>query len=300
MATGKTTNQTVVVRIYGELFGGKYPSSEDTTEITTDADEIQNNNGITPVQGGVYYHPNLQFCAFDVSVGVLPGRQQRKTKQKEKHDKEGAEETAGAASAKAMTEATFLPYQTARALCEQAGFLFTVPIYTGSLQKCLAHKVRFDTTVPQRFKLKPIKNNLAEGIVIRPLSLPDRLLIKRKAPEFAETKYHQGKSEQKQRRRQHGRTERVSFTKEGRACQELWFEISARLQPARVASVVSKMGAPERLDLCAVKTRLLADVMEDLTVDGVACDATILKRLMLEIDAEAMKVVDSFVNAKKN
>jgi len=45
------------VFIYGELFGGEYPHPE-----------VNPVSGVQAIQTGVYYSPNIEYCAFDIAV----------------------------------------------------------------------------------------------------------------------------------------------------------------------------------------------------------------------------------------
>lgn len=53
--------------------------------------------------------------------------------------------------------------------------------------EAIDYKLEFNTTIPKKFNLPEIKDNKAEGIVIR--SNKGRYLTKKKIPEFPETKY---------------------------------------------------------------------------------------------------------------
>jgi Rnl2 family RNA ligase len=134
--------------IYGELFGGSYP----------DAD-IERVPGVSRVQKGVYYSPNLEFAAFDL---VRICDQTR----------------------------IFVDWSSAESILVSHGFRVAPTIATGSLDDCLALDVNFITRVPEN--LPTIENNFAEGLVIKPLHtqrfLPngDRMIIKNKAEKFKE------------------------------------------------------------------------------------------------------------------
>ncbi len=43
--------------LYGELFGGDYPHPQ-----------VERNPELHPIQTGVYYSPDISFCAFDLAI----------------------------------------------------------------------------------------------------------------------------------------------------------------------------------------------------------------------------------------
>jgi Rnl2 family RNA ligase len=159
-------SKVAAVHIYGELFGGSYPHPQVEQEMSQ------------PVQCGVWYAPGLHFQAFDVAVDI-----------------EGVR--------------SFLSFEIAREACETCGLPFAVPLCTGTLSECLEYPVEFETTIPVRLGLPGIPvasdgtQNLAEGVVIRPLLEPPkdviaqsgkisgagRGLFKRKIAAFCEKKY---------------------------------------------------------------------------------------------------------------
>ena len=53
--SGEISGQKYI--IYGELFGGKYPHPE-----------VNPVKDLHAIQTGVYYTPNIEFCAFDIAI----------------------------------------------------------------------------------------------------------------------------------------------------------------------------------------------------------------------------------------
>ena len=111
-----------------------------------------------PVQRGVHYCPGHAFYVFDIY---------------------------------ALTEAggDFLPVEEVTFLCRGAGLLFARTLFTGTLEECLDYPCAFPTTLPAEFDLPPLKDNLCEGIVIKPLIplyLPEgeRIAVKVRNPGF--------------------------------------------------------------------------------------------------------------------
>eukprot|EP00746_Dinoflagellata_sp_MGD_P005688 gnl/MRDRNA2_/MRDRNA2_111019_c0_seq1.p1 gnl/MRDRNA2_/MRDRNA2_111019_c0~~gnl/MRDRNA2_/MRDRNA2_111019_c0_seq1.p1 ORF type:complete len:606 (-),score=118.99 gnl/MRDRNA2_/MRDRNA2_111019_c0_seq1:150-1967(-) len=158
-------SEVAAVHIYGELFGGQYPHPQVEQQLSQ------------PVQCGVWYAPGLHFQAFDVATDVAGNRR-------------------------------FLSFAIAREACETCGLPFAAPLLEGTLSECLEYPVEFETTIPSRLGIPQIAaandgtQNLAEGVVIRPLHEPpqgaiakgcgkvsSRGLFKRKIPAFSEKKY---------------------------------------------------------------------------------------------------------------
>lgn len=146
--------QLTWLSIYGELFGGGYPHPEVVPVA-----------GLQPIQTGVYYAPDIEFCAFDLAIA---GEQ---------------------------LPATYLDYDQAVALCQSAGLLYAVPLLIASYQEALSYPIEFPSTIPASLGLPPLpQDNKAEGVVIKPLKAltiptrkgPIRPIFKRKIAAFAE------------------------------------------------------------------------------------------------------------------
>jgi Rnl2 family RNA ligase len=152
--------QMMWLSLYGELFGGAYPHPA-----------VPPVAGVQPVQTGIYYAPDIEFCAFDLAV------------------------------AENRAAAVYLDYELAHTLCQQAGVLHNPPLLIASYQEALTYNPEFQSTIPALLGLPPLnQDNRAEGVVIRPLkelvlSGPKgtvRPLVKRKIAAFAEDRrFHQ-------------------------------------------------------------------------------------------------------------
>ncbi|MBB5132906.1 Rnl2 family RNA ligase [Thermocatellispora tengchongensis] len=144
------------VRIYGELYGGHYPHA-DVVPVP----------GVSAVQTGVWYSPDLRFALFDVL----------------RH--EGPDDTG-----------VLLPYADVAAVASSAG-LDVVPLLgRGPRHELDALPLRFPTRVPRLLGLPDIPGNHAEGIVMRPdVSAPAqrRPIIKMKIEEFDELRFDESR-----------------------------------------------------------------------------------------------------------
>lgn len=151
--------------VYGELFGGSYPHP-DVAPVPD----------VRPVQTGVWYAPDIRFCAFDIRLTL------------------------------ADSGFRFLDFDDATRRLKAADIFCAEPLFEGTYQKAADFPIRFDSTIPRRLGMPPLPTgtNLAEGVVIRPLreitletaQSVVRPLLKRKIAEFAEDKrFHEAEKE---------------------------------------------------------------------------------------------------------
>jgi Rnl2 family RNA ligase len=144
--------------VYGELFGGTYPHSG-----------VPVNSNISAIQTGIFYSPNIEFYAFDISI-----------------ENENP------------SVKCYLDYQKALSYFENFNILHASPLKLGKLSEVLNFDLRMETTIPQYLNLPAINGNFIEGIVIKPFNYSPtalfeiRPIIKIKNPEFEENrKFHQ-------------------------------------------------------------------------------------------------------------
>ncbi|RYZ86550.1 MAG: 2'-5' RNA ligase, partial [Proteobacteria bacterium] len=209
--------------LYGELFGGEYPHAT-----------IERIKNLQAIQTGVYYCPDIRFCAFDIAI-----------------------ETDG------LSSKYYLDYETAITYFEKFNIFYAKPMLIGKLADALNFNTRINSGIPAAFHLPPLEKNLIEGIVVKPYDVIDRDLlasrpiIKIKNAEFdEEEKYHEaekwsfipGVS---------SRTEELSFVVD---------ELRHYVNQNRLNSAVSKIGAFERGNearISEIKAEVLADVITD-------------------------------------
>lgn len=113
---------------------------------------------VKKVQGHIWYHPDNIFYVFDIKI-----------------------------DGKYIKEDEFW------IVCKSVNFLFAESLFTGSLEECLAYNNTYQTTIPAKFSLPKIENNICEGNVIKPITplfFPngERVMLKNKNEKFAETK----------------------------------------------------------------------------------------------------------------
>lgn len=209
------------IRVYGELFGGHYPHPE-----------VAPVPGLSPVQTGVAYSPNLEFVAFDLAIV----------------DERGFR---------------FLDFGEALQHFARARLFAVEPLFAGTWTEVQELDVCFDSTLPARLGLPPFPpgSNLAEGMVLKPareLGLEGprgafRPVLKRKISEFAEdARYHQA--------------QRPPARHDASYLLDLieW-EAMSRLNPPRIQSAISKLGNPETAQQeDAVVHEIVADIFLEL------------------------------------
>ena len=112
--------------------------------------------GSKKVQKGVYYTNINEFYAFDI---VVDGK--------------------------------YLNVDDANTILGKHGFVFARTLFRGTYHECLEQNETFQSTIPALYGMKPIEDNLAEGLVIRPvearfLAGGSRVILKKKAAAFSE------------------------------------------------------------------------------------------------------------------
>lgn len=207
--------------IYGELFGGKYPHPD-----------VKAVEGLQAIQTGVYYAPDIRFCAFDIAIDNEEG----------KH---------------------YLDYELAVSYFEQFGVFYAKPLLVGKFQDALNFNIRISSTIPKLLNLPEIKDNLIEGIVIKPFSksadttLAIRPIVKVKNPEFEEEdKFHEAKKW-------------TYIPNVSSKAEELSFiidELKRYITYNRFESVTSKVGTLQHNNqqrVAEIETEFLNDVITD-------------------------------------
>jgi Rnl2 family RNA ligase len=144
--------------LYGELFGGGYPHPE-----------VAPAPGVQPVQTGVWYTPDIRFCAFDMRIETGEGHR------------------------------CYVDYADVLKRCTEVCIFAAAPLFVGRYEAAMEQGIRFDSTIPRALGLPalPSGTNLAEGVVVKPyqeIAITNakgeriRPVLKRKIEEFAEDK----------------------------------------------------------------------------------------------------------------
>lgn len=213
--------------VFGELFGGSYPHP--------DVPKVPN---ISAVQTGIWYCPDIEFCAFDLAIGV--------------NEKQ-----------------TYLDYEYALVAFQQVNVFHAEPLFIGKYEEALEYQLGFQSQVPMRLGLPVLpESNKAEGIVIKPMQellvktgkgASVRAIVKRKIEEFSEEKYSQA---EKQESKTVGSLSDADL---------LRFEFDALVTENRLNNALSKLGhvtADEKEKLKELLHLFVKDVMDQLFENG--------------------------------
>lgn len=175
------------------------------------------------VQTGVWYAPTLAFAAFDLALVREDGA------------------------------LDFMGSSELDARCAAAGLRVAPIVAQGSLADVLGVRLPFETQVPAMFGLPPLRDNLAEGLVITPATRASganvgapRVVLKRKIDRFAEDARYAG-------------AQRPSTAAP-------FASLFAMVTPARVASAWSKFADVHKIGDEAfvemLRDRVVTDVIE--------------------------------------
>ncbi|MDF1548731.1 MAG: RNA ligase family protein [Bacteroidales bacterium] len=196
------------VYLYGEIFGGNYPHKE-----------VENNSALSAIQTGVWYSPDIHFALFDILV-----------------------------VGKGFTDEVFLAFTEVKKIATDTN-LFVVPkLGIGTFNKLMQLPVRYESKVAPLLNLPAIKNNYAEGFVLKPdikIAASKRAIIKVKIPEFKENRFDE--SQAFNPNTMPGIDELIAL------CEKM-------INPVRVASAKSKVGDDKK----AIIEEAVLDVMVDL------------------------------------
>lgn len=124
--------------------------------------DVKRTGRLLLIQKGVFYTPEHEFYGFDIFVFT-------------------------------ENEARYLPVAEVNELFEEEGFLYARTLFQGTLAECLKYPNAFESYISQWLGLPPLKDNICEGVVIRPvvpmnLRNGNRVLIKNKNERFSEKK----------------------------------------------------------------------------------------------------------------
>lgn len=110
------------------------------------------------LQKGVFYHPDNLFYAFDIRV-----------------------------------DGRLLSVDDANRLFEAVDMFYAKPLMRGTFEECLKYPNKFPSKISTWLGLPPLEDNIAEGIVIKPvnpdfLQIGERVILKSKNEKFEERK----------------------------------------------------------------------------------------------------------------
>jgi len=184
--------------------------------------DVEKVKGAKQLQKGVYYHPDNLFYAFDIRV-----------------------------------DGKFLPVDRCNRLFEQTGLFYAKPILRGTMDQCLKHPNQFPSKISLWLGLPPIEDNIAEGIVIKPiepkfLGIGERVILKSKNEKFEERKTR--------KKRPKKLSKEVKLSEKG---QQLLEELETLVTENRLRNVLSKKGQMPY----PVPKNYFGEIMKDYSLD---------------------------------
>jgi Rnl2 family RNA ligase len=232
------TLDALTLLVFGELYGGRYPHLS-----------VKPVPGVQAVQTGIWYSPDVEFCAFDLAV------------------------------AQPSASHTYLDYQQALELFRQCDVPHAAPLFVGKLPEAIAYPLGFQSKVAQALhKLPALPDNKAEGVVIKPMRELQvtaagktsgggkvRVIFKRKIPEFSEDRRYSGAKKWDDDALSPSTVSSVQHPQQ--ALARLLLEADAHLVPPRLAAAISKIGpisAENRPRLKQVLQLLHEEVLDEL------------------------------------
>jgi len=145
--------ETETVTVFGELFGGSYEHKD-----------VERIKEMIRVQKGVFYSPENDFYAFDISIN----------------------------------QTMYLDVDVANTYFETVELFYAKTIFQGTLQKCLDYPNIFQSKIPTWLKLPEIEENICEGVIIKPVASKhfrngQRVIFKNKNEKWSERSHSKNK-----------------------------------------------------------------------------------------------------------
>jgi Rnl2 family RNA ligase len=173
-------------------------------------DEVEKVKGLSAIQTGVYYSPKIEFCAFDIQVSK--GKEMK-----------------------------YLDFEDSLKLFKACGIFHSEPLFIGKYEQAIEYPVSYQSTIPSKLKLPTLKENQAEGIVVKPMKtlycenlkgVKTRIILKFKPKEFKEDKKYLEAEKWKE-------TKEYEMTN----LYDLFFnEIHSLITTQRLENAISKIG----------------------------------------------------------
>ena len=212
--------------------------------------------GAKRVQRGIHYAPGNHFYAFDIHVGGVG----------------------------------YLGVDEANALFEAGGFAYAKTRFRGTLTEALAQPNVFDTEIPALYGYPILADNVAEGIVIKPVETKyehqgSRVIIKHKNEHWADAK------------RNH-KARRPPDPEVSAAGEALLATALDYATEARVSSATSKLGEVTRRDFGRLVGMVGKDTHADFVGDHGGALAALVesdrKAITKAIGAQATRLVKAY------
>ena len=180
------------------------------------------------VQSKVYYCPHNEFHGFDIKV-----------------------------------DGSYLPVDEVNSLYEMGGIPYAHTLWEGTLDTCLKYLNEFITTLPHMHNCPPIKENICEGVIIKPkrtIYLPNglRVIFKNKNKRFVErthTKHH--------------KLDRKNM-ENNEIPNKVYESIIEYVTENRLRNILSKIGEITHRDFGQILRDMKQDVQEDFDKDHIS------------------------------
>lgn len=246
-----------LVQFYGELFGGAYPH-----------DDVPKDSRYSAVHKGLYYAPYQSFYGFDIAVY---------------HEN----------SIDANEYRTWLNPDQEADVYKQNDIFYAKSLFRGTLEECLKFSNAFQTHIPEWLGLPPIKDNICEGVVIKPM-VPqffgngERIILKNKNERFAEKK------------KEHVHKEKVELPENVLAAAT---KIREYITDARLCNVISHEGEFDMPKAFGKLIKLftediLNDFIKDNMVEWNSLEKATQKIITKIMTQEASKVIRTHYNIR--
>lgn len=179
------------------------------------------------VQKGVFYCPHNDFYAYDLKINGW-----------------------------------FINYDVFSEIMTNCGFLFAEALYRGDYDTCLAYPNEFQTTIPDKFDLPELEDNICEGVVLKPVHnmfFPNgkRVILKNKNDKFSE----------KQKERKHISEKEPVDISMNEEQTELYNNICSYITENKLRNVLSHIGDVNDKMFGKVAGLFMKDVIDDASKD---------------------------------
>lgn len=196
--------------------------------------------GVQAVQTGIYYSPNVEFIAFDIAVSFAATPSVR----------------------------SYMSFEDALQLLTEVSIPHVSPLMVGTYTQAVNFSPRFESGIPKMLGFPLVPNNLAEGVVIRPMRtilVPtkkgmERPIMKNKIPEFSEDKRFQNASKWAD-----APAAEQAWQSPETLLADLTYEVSSLITTQRIDNAISKMGHVDPKDKVRMRALLeafIADVLD--------------------------------------
>lgn len=195
---------------------------------TYDHPDIKKDPIVMKIQKGIFYSPQNHFYPFDIKVN---GR--------------------------------YIDVDTFNSICEQLNILYAKTLFRGTFEECLEYPNEFQTHIPNWLGLPPIKDNICEGIVIKPIypkffGNGQRVILKNKNEKWSE-KANKGSENRRGPKIKIVVSEKI---------QNIFNEINNLITENRLQNVLSKFGSVTQKDFGKLSGLYIRDILLEYKKDN--------------------------------